>query len=356
MGPNSFHDLNVVDTGSHDSNVNNIMQVIKLGYTVIALNKVYELPETMNKKIEKEFRKPNPHMLTRIRSDLEQKLGTTVMGGIKLLSRATFNIEIFQQMIMFTQQPFLDIIKEAGICAICPGNDRIIEFISRGKAPWCDIITYNLHEQVELPKYNVINNILVPMGIYFEINYALCIKSSSLRRMVFKNGVELVKKFRKRKAIILSSGGEHPMDFRSPQDVQQMAPLFLMPAGQYAKSTVAQNCDGVILHIMGRTMTTANVMSVEKITPPPTEEHQVSASSAQESKVPLPLTGPIPVMGLPLSASLGGGGNHSHSGNNNHQHNHNKHNNNSNKHNKFNNKKRKSEGLHSAGFHKKGKW
>jgi len=228
-----FCELNVVEQPTFAENLQNIKQVIKLGYHVVAINRKLKPPEKSNKHTKKQVCvdvEPLRKLMVKLQSEIDTwkaapQLEFTVPHDFELLSRVTIELENSDQVGLVMKPQYKEILDFVDIIALSPQNEVVFKSIVEGKLE-CDIIALQLQNELKFKPTREMIGLAWFRKISFEVCYSHAIKSVSLRKYVFKNGRLVVERSRKLRGIILCAAGEQPMDFRSPKDVINLAHLF----------------------------------------------------------------------------------------------------------------------------------
>lgn len=261
MPKHHFCDLNVELQDTLASNLANLKQLIELGYQTVALNRYLEPPKN-GKELGQATALDARPMIEQLQAALSGKAAGT-RSDVRILSRVTIPIETVNQLGLLRNQYYKSTFEKADIVAIKPGNERVCKILGDGKVQF-DVLSLDLHERMEWSPTPKSVQEITSKDYLFEVLYVPSIKSSSLRKHVFRNAVDLVRRTHKGTGIIISSGGEHPMDFRSPADIMNLAELFSLTA-ERATEAVTVNCQRVIIHAQTAACTTRGVMIIEKI-------------------------------------------------------------------------------------------
>ena len=265
-----FCELNVKESPLLQQNVDNVKQLVELGYQTVAINfhhpepKKQEKDEKMNPK---DFIQKKNNLLNHVNNGLKQLEELTnefkIPDNFRLLSRINFEISTPDQIRCLRGGYYAEILKQFDLISLNPQNEKVFRMIMDGKIS-TDIVSFHLQNDFEFRITNEIISVGVKRGIYFEICYSPMINSQILRKYIIKNGRLLVSKIKRSKGVILSSGGECVMDFRSPTDVVNMADLFSIK-GDSCYDVVEANCQRAINHSLTRRTTFHGAVMVEKI-------------------------------------------------------------------------------------------
>lgn len=265
-----FCELNVKESPLLQQNVDNVKQLVELGYQTVAINfhhpepKKQEKDEKMNPK---DFIQKKNNLLNHVNNGLKQLEELTnefkIPDNFRLLSRINFEISTPDQIRCLRGGYYAEILKQFDLISLNPQNEKVFRMIMDGKIS-TDIVSFHLQNDFEFRITNEIISVGVKRGIYFEICYSPMINSQILRKYIIKNGRLLVSKIKRSKGVILSSGGECVMDFRSPTDVVNMADLFSIK-GDSCYDVVEANCQRAINHSLTRRTTFHGAVIVEKI-------------------------------------------------------------------------------------------
>ena len=265
-----FCELSVKESPLLQQNVDNVRQLVELGYQTVAINfhhpepKKQEKDEKMNPK---DFIQKKNNLLNHVNNGLKQLEELTnefkIPDNFRLLSRINFEISTPDQIRCLRGGCYAEILKQFDLISLNPQNEKVFRMIMDGKIS-TDIVSFHLQNDFEFRITNEIISVGVKRGIYFEICYSPMINSQILRKYIIKNGRLLVSKIKRSKGVILSSGGECVMDFRAPTDVVNMADLFSIK-GDSCYDVVEANCQRAINHSLTRRKTFHGAVMVEKI-------------------------------------------------------------------------------------------
>lgn len=272
-----FCDLNVIEQKNYQQNLSNVKQLVELGYHTIALNRTYELPvkEKGGKDKKNDNQQQNnvskyisgmKNLLNKITDDI-MKLQTEsfdVPKHFKVLSRLTINITEQDQLTYFRTPLLKPLLENFDLIAIHPKTEKVFRSLMEGKVDF-DIVAFPTDYKVEFPLSRHLVGLGMNKGLVFEVNYSNAIKSQSLRRYVFMNAQMLISKTKHGQGVILSSGGDTPLDFRSPQDIANLSTLFGL-TGSSGLDSVSLNAMKCADHAAIRRLTFKGAVKVEKIT------------------------------------------------------------------------------------------
>lgn len=265
-----FCELNVKVSPFLQQNVDNVKQLIELGYQTVAINFLHAEP-IKQKKDEKmnpnDYIQKKNNLLNHVNNALKQLQELTnefkIPDDFRLLSRINFEISTPDHIRCMRGGYYAEILKQFDLISLNPQNEKVFRMIMDGKIN-TDIVSFHLQNDFEYRLTNEIVSVGVKRGIYFEVCYSPMINSQTLRKYIIKNGRLLVSKIKRSKGVILSSGGECVMDFRSPTDVVNMADLFSIK-GESCYDVVEANCQRAINHSLTRRKTFHGAVMVEKI-------------------------------------------------------------------------------------------
>lgn len=297
MVQRTFCDLNVTEHSNYHENLENVKQLISLGYTFVALNCHYGTPlkerektkknqhEKSSMDVAKQFVDDAKKLHERLNNDIRNLRTsnratdhTTVTNttsavdsdlvvpeNFRLLSRVTLDVENQEQLSFLRTSSNKLIITSFDLVAVNPKCEKSFRSIMEGKfdfdivslAPTAERIPFKLdRHQIGLGTGN---------GLVFEISYGLAIRSQSLRKYVFTNAQNLTSRTKRGAGVIVTSGGETRMDFRAPSDVANFAStLFGLKgsAGLDAISIASRKC---IVRALLRKETFKGAVRVEKL-------------------------------------------------------------------------------------------
>jgi len=280
-----YYELNVIESSSINENVSNIKQLIKLGYHVVCINRKMKSPEKVNKntpKMSSNEIHSFSNAIEKLKEEVESlktlpDLDFIIPEDFQLLSRLTVDLENTDQIRLLRNTPYKEILNDVDIIAICPKDEDVFKVLAEGKVD-CDIISFQLEEDLDYRPTREMIGLASAKNISYEISYSHAIKSISLRKYIFKNGISLVQRSKRGKNIIMSCHGMNPLDFRSPQDVINLAHLFQIN-DNICHDVVSKNCMDVITHAKLRKLTFKGAVAVEKISE---EEEDVPARKKQK--------------------------------------------------------------------------
>ncbi|XP_002158830.1 ribonuclease P protein subunit p30 [Hydra vulgaris] len=273
---NGFCDLNVIESLSYTENLLNVKQLITLGYSVVAINRIQNVFDGLKKKINNEEKRKRKetvnddifsikNLIQRLTDDINklQDPEFNLPKDFKLLSRLTFPLENFDQIPMLRNDFYKELFDAFDIISVIPGNEKMFKALVDGKID-VDIISLPLENKLEYkPTHNLVS-LATSRDLTFEICYSAAIKSVSLRKSIFSNGKQLVQKTKHARGIVLCSGGSTRMDFRSPHDVANIANLFDLK-GAHCLNSVRKNAHIAISHAFSRKYTFKGILMVEEM-------------------------------------------------------------------------------------------
>lgn len=258
-----YGDLKVEDAGSHATNLGNFIELIKLGYKILALNRTYCYKSKVELQAAGDPAKETKDRISRLRSGLEDEFGQEVMRPIRILSRSTIVADTVQDIGTMYKQPFYkNLIDGSDLVAYVPGNEKVCKMIIE-KQYQCDIMALKMDEKMDFSLNHHAVRQAIQNKIIFELLYSPAIRSASVRKYIFRNAVELVEKA-KGKGIIISSGGERKMDFRSPLDIINLGNLFSL-SGSQCTDAISKNCHSALVHMETRKFTYKGAVMIEKV-------------------------------------------------------------------------------------------
>lgn len=273
-----YCELNLLESPSQNENISNIKQLIKFGYNVVCINRRMKPPEKVNKNSPK-MSQNEMHSFANVILKLQTEVNALrtspdvdfdIPDDFQLLSRITVELTHPDQVRLLRNMPYKDMLNNVDIISICPKDENIFKVIAEGKID-CDLISFQLEEDLEYKPTREMVGLAAAKNISYEISYSHAIKSISLRKYVFKNGIFLVQRNRRGKYIVLSSQGSNVLDLRSPQDVINLAHLFGVN-DTICHDVVSKNCWSVITHSRLRKATFKGAVAVEKIIDSSAEE------------------------------------------------------------------------------------
>ena len=298
MVQRTFCDLNIIEHSNYNENLENVKQLISLGYTFVALNRHYGTPRK-----EREKSKKNPHekssmdearyyvdeakrLHERLNKDI-QKLCTTnrvshhnpsentssaatdsdlvVPDNFRLLSRVTLDIENQEQLSFLRNSSNKLLISSFDLIAVVPKCEKSFRSIMEGKldfdivslAPSAEKIPFKLdRHQIGLGTGN---------GLFFEISYGLAIRSQSLRKYVFTNAQNVTSRTKRGAGVLVTSAGETRMDLRSPSDVANLSSTLFGLKGSAGLDAISVTSRKCIVRALLRKETFKGAVRVEKL-------------------------------------------------------------------------------------------
>lgn len=177
-------------------------------------------------------------------------------SDLKILTRLTIISDDFSQIRFKTGNEFIDTFD---ILSFQPSSEKALASVC--KSADIDIISLDLTEKMPYFKHSTLNA-AIQRGIYFEINYSPCIRSSDSRKNVISNCLSLIRASRG-KNIIISSEMRQIMEIRGPYDVMNIAVLFGLNPSESRKCLI-DNCKKVIRHADERKFLKSAVFDNEK--------------------------------------------------------------------------------------------
>jgi len=300
-----YCELNLLESTSTVTNIQNIKKLIKLGYNVVAINRKMKAPTSVNKNTQKlsdseihsfarsveklkkaieELKqgktdatttsKSNPTSTTQTPTEMTEA-DFVIPNDFELLSRVTVELDTSDQGRLLKSSPYKEMLDDVDIIAVSPNSEAVFKNIADKKIEF-DIVSLHLENELPFQLTRQMIRMIVDLKFAFEISYGHAIKSASLRKYIFQNGRLIVQRSRHSKGVIISCHGDNCLDFRSPRDVVNMAHLFDV-ADNVSHDVVSKNCWDVIAHAKLRKHTYMGAVTVEEVT---------QSSKIQEDEVP----------------------------------------------------------------------
>jgi len=305
-----YCELNLLESSSPATNIQNIKKLIKLGYNVVAINRKMNPPTNVNKNTPKlsdseihSFARSVEKLKRTIEELKQNKTETTTRsetnttsGGLstktidmdfvipddfELLSRLTVELDTPEQGRLLKSSPYKDMLDDVDIIAVTPNSEGVLKSMTEKKIDF-DIVSLHLENELPFQVTRQTIKMIVDLKFAFEISYGHAIKSASLRKYIFQNGRLIVQRSKRSKGVILSCHGDHCLDFRSPRDVVNMAHLFDI-ADNVSHDVVSKNCWDVIAHAQLRKHTFMGAVVVEEI--PQSDKIQEDEVPAKKQKI-----------------------------------------------------------------------
>ena len=274
-----YYDLNVPFAEDLTETTKKVERLIKFGYHVIALNKLY-VPTNKRKRGGKKLVDGDNGELNFDHKGVAEKISSMLTEkpmDFKILTRITVIVDNPDQVRCFQQE----YIRSFDIIAIRPTNDKMF-LQACMQMEHIDVISLDTDYKIPFKiKYSMVGA-AIERGVFIELSYASAIRSSSLRRNVLANAVNLVK-YCQGKGIILTSNGEHFMEIRAPKDVINLASMFGMKGSQ-ANDTVCNSCRGVVLHAYARSQTAKSVITMRKVGAPASDMEKIVKEEISKEK------------------------------------------------------------------------
>merc|ERR1711936_731719 len=273
-----YCELNVMEAASVATNMENIKQLIKLGYHSIAINRKLPPPTNVNKHTSK----PSStqihsfaNNINELRTHLDQLKQAThdtkddddvdyvVPTDFEIFSRVTVELETPDQGRLLKSFPYKDMLEDVDIIAVAPTQEVVLKSICEGKVD-CDIVSLPLEEELNFKLTREHIDVITGRNIAFEITYTHAIRSTSLRKCVLRQARGLVQRSKRARGVFMSCGGEGCLDFRSPLDVVNMSGLMGVP-DHVCCDVVSKNCWSVVARAKIRKHTYLGAVAVEEI-------------------------------------------------------------------------------------------
>lgn len=298
MVQRTFCDLNVTEHANYNDNLENVKQLISLGYTFVALNRHYGTPQK-----EREKSKKNPHEKSSLdeakqyvdgAKKLHERLNNEIQSmrtsnratqhtnntntistvkdcdlvipdNFRLLSRVTLDIENQEQLSYLRTSSNKLIISSFDLVAVNPKCEKSFRSIMEGKfdfdivslSPSAEKIPFKLdRHQLGLGTGN---------GLVFEISYGLAIRSQSLRKYVFANAQNVTSRTKRGAGVVVTSGGETRIDLRAPPDVANLATTLFGLKGSAGLDAISVTSRKCIVRALLRRETFKGAVRVEKL-------------------------------------------------------------------------------------------
>lgn len=243
-------DLNIVLKNNPRETEKIICRAIDLGYEMIAVNSTCELTTAKSKK---EKQKPlclpsfNWKDLPGIKALMDSN------QNINVFSRVTVKLEDQSQLHQLASTPF----STFDILAVTPTTEKLFQQCCSSLE--VDIISLDLTSR--LPFYLKLSQVrqAVQRGIHFEIVYSPAIRSTSQRKYIISNALEIVRAT-KGKNTLLSSQAESTLDLRGPYDISNLGLLFGLKEEQ-CKVATSISARAVLYHAKGRKCTVKSAIT-----------------------------------------------------------------------------------------------
>ena len=274
-----YYDLNVPLDDDWKNAAKIIERLAKLGYNVVALNKLYLPSNKRERGGKKKVDASNGESTPNYRAIAEQLLKNTTEkpNDFKILTRVTVIIDNPDQVRCLQH----DYIRSFDIIAIRPTNDKLF-LQTCTQIEQVDIISLDLDNRIPFKIKHSMALAAIRRGLFIELSYASAIRSSSLRRTVLANAVSLVK-YCCGKGLVFTSAGEHFMEMRAPKDIINLASMFGLKSDQ-ANDTISRNCKSVVLHAYARSKTAKSVITMRKIGEPSNDLEKIVREGDDEKE------------------------------------------------------------------------
>uniref|UniRef100_A0A131Z1G7 Ribonuclease P/MRP protein subunit RPP1 n=1 Tax=Rhipicephalus appendiculatus TaxID=34631 RepID=A0A131Z1G7_RHIAP len=232
-------DLNlIVQRGSEKLDKANVIKKIKtafqLGFDVVALNVVIGADQLGAKN-----RIPEPPQYSLAHPDLQPL--TPRNRRLKILTRLTANLTDGAESHRLFQSP---VTKKYDILAISVTQEKMFQgMCNQGEF---DIVCLPLDDRLPFVVKRTQYGAATGRGLFFEIQYAPCIRDENSLRNTIANCQTLMHAG-KGKGIIITSGAWMPQELRGPNDAANLGFLFGLSECT-TREAVFGNCKGVIKH------------------------------------------------------------------------------------------------------------
>lgn len=232
-------DLNlIVQRGSEKLDKANVIKKIKdafrLGFDVIALNVVIGANELGSKN-----KIPEPPQYSLVHPDLH--LQTPRNRRLKMLTRLTANLTDSAESHRLFQSP---VAKKYDIIAVSVTQEKMFQSLcNQGEF---DIVCLPLDDRLPFVVKRTQYGAATGRGLFFEIQYAPCIRDENALRNTIANCQSLMHAG-KGKGIIITSGAWMPQELRGPNDAANLGFLYGLSECTI-REAVFGNCKKVIMH------------------------------------------------------------------------------------------------------------
>ncbi|XP_076314618.1 ribonuclease P protein subunit p30-like [Tachypleus tridentatus] len=253
--------------------VQKVRMAIKLGFEVIALNVITDGQQFEGKNLKI----PEPP---------EIKLGNSETAEVKVAGK-TFQVKSRLTCIVsdtnqchhvgtavdldstramdISYHPYLlrsPIAKKYDILAVQPVNEKIFQHVCGNME--VDIISLDLASRVPFTLKREQVGQASSRGMFFEIQYAPCLKDKTARRNTISNS-RILTQLTNKVNIIISSGASQVMDIRSCFDAANLGLLFGLPENK-CKEAVWSNCKKVLSHAVSRKLPGKGILFMGDVT------------------------------------------------------------------------------------------
>ncbi|XP_013790318.1 ribonuclease P protein subunit p30-like [Limulus polyphemus] len=219
--------------------IQKVRMAIKLGFEVVALNVIVDGQQMEGKNLKI----PEPPVI---------KLGDFEMAEVKVAgktfqvkSRLTCVVSDTNQCHHLTRSPLA---KKYDILAVQPMNEKIFQHVCGNME--VDIICLDLASRLPFTLKREQVGQASTRGMFFEIQYAPCLKDRIARRNTISNS-RILTQLTNKVNIIISSGSSQVMDLRSCFDAANLGLLFDLPENK-CKEAVWSNCKKVLSQAVSR--------------------------------------------------------------------------------------------------------
>ncbi|XP_020917229.1 ribonuclease P protein subunit p30 [Exaiptasia diaphana] len=254
-------DLNIILKSNPRETEKIVCKAIELGYEMIAVNSTCELT-TVKSKREKQNPLGLPSFNWKELPGIKAFMDSN--QNINVFSRITVKLEDQSQLHQLASNPF----STFDILAVTPTTEKLFQQCCGSLE--VDIISLDITSR--LPFYLKIPQVrqAIQRGIHFEIVYSPAIRSTSQRRYVISNALEIVRATKGRNTL-LSSQAESVLDIRGPNDISNLGLLFGLKEDQ-CKAAISKNARAVLYHARGRKCTVKSAITGCYINTVPTNE------------------------------------------------------------------------------------
>ncbi|XP_050044078.1 ribonuclease P protein subunit p30 [Dermacentor andersoni] len=232
-------DLNlIVQRESEKLDKSNVIKKIKtafqLGYDVVALNVVIGASELGSKN-----KIPEPPQYSLTHPDLQPL--TPRNRRLRILTRLTANLTDSAESHRLFQSP---VAKKYDIIAVSVTQEKMFQHLcNQGEF---DIVCLPLDDRLPFVVKRTQYGAATGRGLFFEIQYAPCIRDESSLRNTIANCQTLMHAG-KGKGIIITSGAWMPQELRGPNDAANLGFLYGLSECT-TREAVFGNCRSVIMH------------------------------------------------------------------------------------------------------------
>lgn len=162
-----YCDLNVIEKSNYFDNLQNVKQLLQLGYHTIALNCHYQLPVKETKKKEKggvgttltkdqrqqilSFIASMKNLHDQLKSDIEglkHSPPPTATDGVEFVVPSNFKLMSPDQFNYFRTPNIRLLLDSFDLIAICPTGEKVFTYLMSGKME-CDILAFPMEHKTD---------------------------------------------------------------------------------------------------------------------------------------------------------------------------------------------------------------